>query len=69
MQQGTVAKKTDKGFGFIKIDGAPAGGKDLFFHSNELKNISFDQLMEGDKVSFEVGNSPKGPNAVNVNKI
>ncbi len=69
MQTGTVAKKTDKGFGFIKVDGAPEGGKDLFFHSNELVNISFDALQEGDKVSFEVGDSPKGPNAVKVSKI
>ena len=69
MQEGTVAKKTDKGFGFIKINGAPEGAKDLFFHSNELKNISFDELQEGDKVSFEIGESPKGPNAVNVSKI
>ncbi len=66
MQQGIVAKKTDKGFGFIKRDDQ---GKDLFFHSNELQNVSFDELQEGDKVSFEVGDSPKGPNAVNVNKI
>ena len=67
MQEGTVAKKVaDKGFGFIKRDGQE---KDLFFHSNELKNISFDELQEGDKVSFEVGDSPKGPNAVNVSKI
>ncbi|HUY62672.1 MAG TPA: cold shock domain-containing protein [Candidatus Paceibacterota bacterium] len=66
MQQGTVAKKTDKGFGFIKREGQE---KDLFFHSNELKNISFDELQEGDTVSFEVGESPKGPNAVNVSKV
>lgn len=67
MEQGTVAKKVaDKGFGFIKREGQE---KDLFFHSNELKNISFDELQEGDKVSFEVGDSPKGPNAVNVNKV
>ena len=66
MQEGTVAKKTDKGFGFIKVEGRE---NDLFFHGNELKNISFDELQEGDKVSFEVGESPKGPNATNVNKI
>ena len=69
MQTGTVAKKTEKGFGFIKVDGAPEGGKDLFFHSNELVNISFEQLQEGDKVSFEVGDSPRGPNAVQVSKV
>ena len=69
MQNGTVIKKNEKGFGFIKVDGAPDGSKDLFFHSNELKNISFEELQEGDKVSFEVGDSPKGPNALNVSKI
>jgi len=66
MQEGTVIKKNEKGFGFIKVEGRE---KDLFFHSNELKNISFDELREGDKVSFEVGDSPKGPNALNVSKI
>lgn len=66
MQQGIVAKKTDKGFGFIKRDGE---SKDLFFHSKELTNIAFDDLQEGDTVSFEVGDSPKGPNAVNVSKV
>ncbi len=69
MSQGTVIKKNEKGFGFIKVDGLPEGSKDLFFHSNELQNISFDQLREGDKVSFEIGDSPKGPNALGVNKI
>lgn len=66
MQQGTIVKKTDKGFGFIKRDDQE---KDLFFHGNELQNISFDELQEGDTVSFEVGESPKGQNAVNINKV
>jgi len=69
MQNGTVIKKNSKGFGFIKVDGAPDGSKDLFFHSNELRNVSFDELQEGDKVSFEIGDSPKGPNALNVSKV
>ncbi|MGH7175537.1 MAG: cold-shock protein [Minisyncoccia bacterium] len=69
MQHGTVIKKNDKGFGFIKVDGAADGSKDLFFHSNELQNVSFDELREGDKVSFEIGDSPKGPNATGVSKI
>ncbi len=69
MQNGTVIKMNEKGFGFIKVDGAPEGSKDLFFHSNELKNISFAELKEGDKVSFEIGDSPKGPNALNVSKV
>lgn len=65
MQEGTIARLTDKGFGFIKVDGRE---KDLFFHSNELTNVKFDELREGDKVSFEVAESPKGPNAVKVSR-
>ncbi len=66
MQEGTIARLTEKGFGFIKIEGQE---KDLFFHSNEVVGTTFDQLHEGDKVSFEVGESPKGPNAIKVSKI
>lgn len=66
MQQGTVARVTDKGFGFIAREGVE---KDLFFHMNELKNIKFDDLREGDKVTFEIGESPKGQNAINVNIV
>ncbi|MDB5244591.1 MAG: hypothetical protein JWN18_461 [Parcubacteria group bacterium] len=69
MQNGTVITKNEKGFGFIKVDGAPEGTKDLFFHSNELQNISFDELQEGDKVTFTIGESPKGANALGVSKI
>lgn len=65
MQSGTIAKLTDKGFGFIKIEGQE---KNLFFHSNELVGIAFDALREGDTLNFEVADSPKGPNAVNVSK-
>ena len=60
---GVIKKKTDKGFGFITVDGQ---SKDLFFHSNSLVGVSFDQLNEGDKVTFETEESPKGMNAVNV---
>lgn len=66
MQEGTIAGLTDKGFGFIKVEGM---GKDLFFHSNELVDVQFDTLQVGDKVKFEVGESPKGPNAIQVSKI
>ena len=66
MQTGTIARLTDKGFGFIKRDGQE---KDLFFHSNELIGVSFDALREGDTLSFEVADSPKGPNAIKVSKV
>lgn len=62
MQTGTIAR-LNNGYGFITRDGED---KDLFFHVNELQGVAFDDLHEGDKVQFEVGDSPKGPNAVNV---
>lgn len=66
MQEGTIARlKEDKGFGFIKRANEE---KDLFFHSNELQGVKFEELHEGDKVTFEVADSPKGPNAVKVSK-
>lgn len=63
---GTIKRKTDKGFGFIAQDGATA---DLFFHSNDLSGVTFEELKEGAKVSFDVEQSPKGPNAKNVKLV
>ena len=62
---GVIKKKTDKGFGFITVAGQD---KDLFFHSKSLVGVTFDELNEGDTVEFDVEDSPKGPNAVNVKK-
>lgn len=60
---GTIKKLTDKGFGFITGEGLE---KDLFFHSNSLVGITYSELKEGDSVTFETEQSPKGLNAVNV---
>jgi cold shock protein len=60
---GQIKKLTDKGFGFITAAGQE---KDLFFHSTALVGVQFSELHEGDNVSFDVENSPKGMNAVNV---
>ncbi len=65
MEQGTIVRLTNQGFGFIAREGEE---KDLFFHANELKNVEFSELKEGDKVTFEVAEGPKGLNATNVNK-
>lgn len=66
MQEGTIARLTDRGFGFIKREG---GDKDLFFHSNDLDGVRFDELRESDRVTFEIAASPKGPNAIKVSRI
>lgn len=66
MQQGTIKRLTDRGFGFIAREGEE---KDLFFHSNELQGVEFNDLKEGDQVQFEVVDSPKGPNATKVSRV
>ncbi|MFZ2682092.1 MAG: cold shock domain-containing protein [Patescibacteria group bacterium] len=67
MMTGTIKRLTDKGFGFITPD--EAGAKDVFFHTSALVDVMFDDLREGDKVSFETEESDKGPRAVNVQRI
>jgi len=64
--QGTIKKLTDKNFGFITAEGDQ---KDLFFHANELTGVAFGELKEGDAVTFEVTDTPKGPAAVKVSKV
>ena len=60
MSSGTVKFfNNSKGFGFINPDD---GGKDVFVHSNGL----IDNIKDGDKVSFDVEETPKGMNAINV---
>ena len=62
MPEGTIKRLTDKGFGFIE-DGSD---KDMFFHSSNVEGTSFEQLQEGQRVSYTEGQGPKGPRAENV---
>ena len=65
MAEGTIKRLTDKGFGFIDT----GNNKDIFFHMSSVEGTSFDQLQEGQKVSFNEGQGPKGPRAENVRVI
>ena len=65
MPEGTIKRLTDKGFGFIDTGSA----KDMFFHSSSLEGVSYDELHEGQRVSFTAGQGPKGPCAENVKLV
>ncbi len=62
MAEGTIKRLTDKGFGFIDT----GSDKDLFFHSSNLEGVSYEELNEGQRVSYTEGQGPKGPQAENV---
>ena len=62
---GTIKTLTTRGFGFITREGE---AKDLFFHSKDLVGVTFEELKQGDTVSFEVKDGEKGPAAVNVSR-
>lgn len=52
----------DKGFGFV----AAQDGSEYFFHQSACRGVAFDALREGQAVTFEKGQGPKGPRAENV---
>lgn len=64
MATGTIKKViADRGFGFITAD----DGKDYFFHRDGLEgSLDFDRLAGGEKVTFEIQSSPRGPRAARV---
>lgn len=60
---GTIKRLvSDKGFGFV----AAGDGTEYFFHQSACNGVRFDELREGQTVSFDKGQGPKGPRAENV---
>jgi len=67
MPQGTVKWFNDKkGYGFIVVEG---GEKEIFVHHSSIQGEGFKTLREGEKVEFEVAQSPKGEQAANVLRL
>ena len=54
----------DRGFGFVRAE----DGNEVFFHRTEMPSSDFDALEEGEAVTFEIMQSPKGPRARNLQK-
>lgn len=61
MPTGTIKRKTDKGYGFIAVEGS----NDVFFHSSAC-NEQYDNLQVGQQVQFDIEQGDKGPKASNV---
>ena len=61
VENGTIKKLTDRGFGFIKT----AGGTEVFFHASSL-DVAYESLNEGQTVELEYEEGEKGPRATSV---
>ena len=62
MAEGKIRRLTDRGFGFIET----GGDQDMFFDSSSLELVEYEELQEGQRVSYTEGLGPKGPRAENV---
>ena len=56
MAEGTIKRLTDRGFGFIET----SPGNDIFFHMSNVEGVRFEDLREGQKVSFDEAKGPRG---------
>lgn len=65
MAEGTIKRLTDKGFGFIDT----GSGSDMFFHHSSVEGVAYDDLREGQQVTYEAGQGPKGPRAEKVRVV
>lgn len=65
MSEGTIQRKTERGFGFIRTN----RGNELFFHMTAVDGTTFELLREGQRVSFVEVKGDKGPRAENVRPL
>ena len=67
MAEGSVKWfNAEKGFGFISVDG---GGQDVFVHFSSIEGTGYKSLEEGQRVSFDVEQGQKGPQAARVHAV
>lgn len=66
MQEGVVKWfNAEKGYGFLSVE----GGSDVFVHFSAIQGDGFKTLEEGQRVSFEITEGSRGPQAANVTKL
>ena len=65
MAEGTIKRLTDRGFGFIDT----CTNQDMFFHCSSVEGVRFEELREGQQVTYTEGQGPKGPRAENVTPV
>jgi cold shock protein len=65
MAEGTIKTLTHVGYGFLDI----GTDRDLCVHSTSVEDVTFEELREGQRVSYTPGRNPKGPCAENVTPV
>jgi cold shock CspA family protein len=61
--------RSDRGFGFIKDTPGPKGNNDIFFHRSDVTGVTFEELSEGQSVSFDAGHDPKDPSRFRASNV
>jgi len=61
--------RSEKGFGFIKDTPGPKGNNDIFFHRSSVVGVNFEDLREGQEVSFVAGPDPRDPSRFRANNV
>ena len=61
--------RTDRGFGFITDTPGQNGSDDIFFHRSEVAGVTFEELSEGQSVSFDAGRDPKDPSRFRASNV
>jgi cold shock CspA family protein len=61
--------RADRGFGFITDTPGSTGKNDIFFHRSNVTGVTFEELSEGQDVSFEAGQDPRDPSRFRANNV
>ena len=70
MPVGRIASiRAERGFGFITDAPGSSGGNDIFFHRSEVTGTTFDELREGQSVSYDAGPDPKNPSRFRASNV